>query len=112
MLLLLTGHDPIEVYRLIIERGLLDRDGLTESLKRMAPLLIISAGLIVCVRAGIWNIGIDGQVVFGAIVCGALAGEMVGSAPRRSCWSSARLSGQRRADSGRWGRPCSRCGMG
>ena len=54
---------------------------MTESLKRMAPLLIITAGLLLCLRAGIWNIWIDGQVVIGAIACGALAGEMAGSAP-------------------------------
>ncbi len=81
-LLLLTGHDPIEVYRLIVERGLIDGDGRTESAKRMAPLLIIGAGLLLCLRAGIWNIGIDGQVVVGALACGVVAGELTGSGPR------------------------------
>lgn len=82
VLLLLTGHNPWEVYRLIVERGAIDKDGLTESLKRMAPLLVISAGLIVCLRAGLWNIGIDGQVVTGAIACGVVAGELVDTVPR------------------------------
>ena len=82
ILLLLTGHDPWTVYRLIVERGLLDLDGLTESLKKMAPLLIITAGLLTCLRAGIWNIGIDGQVVIGAIACGVVAGELAGDLPR------------------------------
>lgn len=82
VLLVLTGHDPVEVYRLIIERGLLNGDGLTASIQRAAPLLIIAAGLLVCLRAGIWNIGIDGQVVVGAVACGIVAGELAGSAPR------------------------------
>jgi general nucleoside transport system permease protein len=82
VLLLLTGHNPWTVYRLIVERGLLDLDGLTESLKKMAPLLTITAGLLICLRAGIWNIGIDGQVVTGAIACGVVAGELAGSVPR------------------------------
>ena len=82
LLLIATGHNPATVYRLIIERGLLDGDGLTGSLQKMAPLLIITAGLLTCLRAGIWNIGIDGQVVVGAIACGVVAGEMAGSAPR------------------------------
>ena len=81
-LLLLTGHNPWTVYRLIVERGLLDLDGLTESVKRMAPLLVITSGLLICLRAGIWNIGIDGQVVIGAIACGVIAGEVAGSVPR------------------------------
>ena len=82
VLLLLTGHDPVEVYRLIVERGLLDGDGLTASLQGMAPLLIVASGLLLCLRAGIWNIGIDGQVVIGAIACGVAAGELAGSTPR------------------------------
>jgi general nucleoside transport system permease protein len=82
ILLLLTGHNPWTAYRLIVERGLLDWDGLSESLKKMAPLLIITAGLLTCLRAGIWNIGIDGQVVIGAIACGVVAGELVGDLPR------------------------------
>jgi simple sugar transport system permease protein len=82
LLLVLTGHDPIEVYRLIVERGVLDDDGLTGTLQRMAPLLLIGAGLLVCLRAGLWNIGIDGQVVIGALACGVVAGELVGSASR------------------------------
>jgi ABC-type uncharacterized transport system permease subunit len=80
-LLLLTGHNPWTAYRLIVERGLLDLDGLTESVKKAAPMLTITAGLLVCLRAGIWNIGIDGQVVIGAIACGVVAGELAGSTP-------------------------------
>lgn len=82
VLLLVTGHDPVEVYRTIVERGLLDGDGLTASLQGTAPLLIVAAGLLLCLRAGIWNIGIDGQVAIGAIAGGVAAGELAGSTPR------------------------------
>jgi general nucleoside transport system permease protein len=82
VLLLLTGHDPLEVYRTIVEQGLLDGDGLTASLQGMAPLLIVASGLLVCLRAGVWNIGIDGQVAIGAAACGVAAGELAGSTPR------------------------------
>jgi ABC-type uncharacterized transport system permease subunit len=38
--------------------------------------------LLVCLRAGIWNIGIDGQVVVGALACGVVAGDLTDSGPR------------------------------
>ena len=42
--------------------------GLQETLTRMAPLLLIAAGLIVAFRAGIWNLGGDGQFLLGAVI--------------------------------------------
>ena len=76
--LLARGHDPIEVYRLIGERGFLDGDGLSETVQKMAPVLLIGTGLLVSLRAGIWNIGLDGQLVVGALAGGVVAGELVG----------------------------------
>ena len=35
---------------------------------RMAPLLLIAVGLIVVFRAGIWNLGIDGQFLLAAAI--------------------------------------------
>jgi simple sugar transport system permease protein len=39
----------------------------------MAPLLLIAAGLIVAFRAGIWNLGGDGQFLLAAVASAALA---------------------------------------
>jgi len=74
------GKDAIEAHRILFERGLGDRDGLTETFKQMAPLLIVSGGLLISLRAGVWNIGIDGQFMVGALMAGvtgaALAGDL------------------------------------
>src|SRR5439155_5113001 len=42
-----------------------------DSIMRMAPLLLMAVGLIVVFRAGIWNLGMDGQFLLaGALVSG------------------------------------------
>lgn len=71
--LLLTGHDPRAAYGALIERTLLRPAGLQESLVRATPILIAGAAVLVAVRAGVWNIGIDGQVLIGAIAGATLA---------------------------------------
>ena len=55
---------------------------LQETLTRMAPLLLIAAGLIVAFRAGIWNLGGDGQFLLAAVTAAALAPALAGVLPR------------------------------
>ena len=56
----------------MLQRGLLSGLGLEQTLTRMAPLLFLAAGLIVAFRAGIWNLGVDGQFLLGAVGSAAL----------------------------------------
>ncbi|TJV08093.1 MAG: ABC transporter permease, partial [Mesorhizobium sp.] len=44
-----------------------------QTLTRMAPLLFLAAGLIVAFRAGMWNLGGDGQFLLGAVTAAASA---------------------------------------
>ncbi len=71
--LLLLGKNPLEYYGYVVERGLLSGGGLQATITRMAPLLLVAAGLIVAFRAGIWNLGADGQFLLAAVVTAALA---------------------------------------
>ncbi len=73
----LTGNDPFEAYRALIDRTLLRPSGLQESLVRATPLLLAGAGVLVAVRAGIWNVGIDGQVLIGAIAGAVVASHLI-----------------------------------
>jgi simple sugar transport system permease protein len=80
-LLWITGKNPVEAYRLLITRGLGSSFGITETLIKMAPLLMVSAGLLVAIKAGVWNIGMDGQLLFGASLVGIVAPRLVGNMP-------------------------------
>jgi simple sugar transport system permease protein len=79
--LLALGKDPIDYYAFVVERGLLSWAGFQESLTRSAPLLLIAAGLIVAFRAGIWNLGVDGQFLLAAVIASALAPALIAFLP-------------------------------
>lgn len=64
------GVDPIQYYKDIYSGGI-QFGAWQDSVMRMAPLLLMAVGLIVVFRAGIWNLGMDGQFLLaGAIVAG------------------------------------------
>lgn len=85
VILLLTGHNPLLVYRELIERTLLRRSGIEESLVAMAPVLLAAIAAWIASRVGMWNIGIDGQIVAGAVAAGAIA-PTLGGWPAWSMW--------------------------
>jgi len=73
VILLCLGKDPLTFYWNVIDRSLVNSWGLQDSLNRMTPLLLIGAALIVSFRAGMWNIGLDGQFVLSAVFASAIA---------------------------------------
>ncbi len=82
LILLALGKDPLGYYGFVLERSLLRWGGVQETLTRMAPLLLIAAGLIVAFRAGIWNLGGDGQFLLAAVGSAALAPVLIEVLPR------------------------------
>ncbi len=81
IVLLAFGKDPLRYYGYVIQRGLFSAIGLEATITRMAPLLLIAAGLIVAFRAGIWNLGVDGQFLLAAVCTAALAPTIIGVVP-------------------------------
>ena len=70
------GQDPAEVLRTIFWDPLFGEFAFYfrgQILVKAAPLVLIAVGLAMGFRAGIWNIGAEGQYIVGAIV-GAAAG--------------------------------------
>lgn len=65
IILVAIGVDPIAYYRDIYSGGI-ELEAWQDSVMRMAPLLLMAVGLIVVFRAGIWNLGMDGQFLLGA----------------------------------------------
>lgn len=92
LLLLLTGHDPVVAYREWLDRGILRPRGLQESIVRATPLLFAGAGVLLALKAGVWNIGVDGQVLAGALAT-ALAATALGDVPVPLMWLGAALAG-------------------
>jgi simple sugar transport system permease protein len=82
LLLTALGVDAISYFAYVVERGLLTRLGLEQSLTRMAPLLLLAASLIVAFRAGVWNLGVDGQSLLAAVAAAAIVPALAGLWPR------------------------------
>jgi simple sugar transport system permease protein len=61
------GRSPFTFYANVY-RGGIELTAWQDSIMRMAPLLLIAAGLIVVFRANIWNIGVDGQFLLAAVI--------------------------------------------
>jgi simple sugar transport system permease protein len=70
IILLIIGQDPVLYFGLLFARGIGTSLGIIEAIIKMAPLLIISAGLLPCFSAGLWNIGAEGQFLIGAMLTG------------------------------------------
>lgn len=91
-LLAITGHSPLVAYRELIARTLLRPIGWQEILVRATPLLIVGCAVLIAVRAGIWNIGVDGQVLVGALAAG-VAGSWLSDHGRLILWGGAMVAG-------------------
>jgi ABC-type uncharacterized transport system permease subunit len=69
ILMAIAGKDPVlGLYKFFIE-PLTDTWSLQEIIVKATPLVLIACGLSVCYLSNNWNIGAEGQFVFGAI-CG------------------------------------------
>ena len=82
IILAIMGRNPFTFYDQMFSSALFNTQGFEQTIIRMAPLLLMAAGLIVAFTAGIWNIGGDGQFLMAvAVVCG-LGPWLMGAVPR------------------------------
>ncbi len=73
LLFSLLGFDPAEALTVYFISPLQSGYDLGELLVKASPLLLIAIGLSIGFRAGIWNIGAEGQLVVGAVAGTAVA---------------------------------------
>ena len=73
LLLLSVDAPPLEALRLIFDGALGSTGGLSSTLMAWVPLALAAAGLVVTFAAGLWNIGVEGQIVMGAVAATAVA---------------------------------------
>jgi general nucleoside transport system permease protein len=64
------GHSPVEVYGTLIEGSLVGWPNLSTSLQYTTPLIFTGLAVAVSFRAGLWNIGAEGQMLMGALAAG------------------------------------------
>jgi len=69
----LAGLEPVSALAQFLFTPISDLYGVGELLIKAAPLVLIAVGLSVGFRAGVWNVGGEGQLVVGVIFGGAIA---------------------------------------
>ena len=67
------GKDPVRGLMVFFYEPIKSPYAIGELMVKATPLLIIALGLAVCFRSNVWNIGAEGQFVFGAIAAGGVA---------------------------------------
>jgi len=67
LVLLLAGAPPLESYAQLFRGSLGSLSKLTHVIKVWIPLTLCSCGLLYTFRIGLWNIGVEGQVMMGAV---------------------------------------------
>jgi len=80
-LLLLADAPPLEALRLVGEGAFSGKTRFADTLMAWAPVAIAAAGLVVTFAAGLWNIGVEGQIVAGAIAASLAARTVPGDRP-------------------------------
>ncbi|MDJ0757102.1 MAG: ABC transporter permease [Ardenticatenaceae bacterium] len=67
LIIIIAGAQPLEVFLAIINGSFGTAIKISDTFVVWVSLAICSAGLLVTFRAGQWNIGVEGQIVLGAI---------------------------------------------
>ena len=72
LMFLFLGKNPLRAISIIFIMPLTDLFTISEMIVKATPLILIGIGLSFGFRAGIWNIGAEGQFTIGALAGGAL----------------------------------------
>jgi simple sugar transport system permease protein len=79
LLAALFGHSPARVVSLLIEGSFGSVEAVRATIVKTVPLLLTGLCVVVAFRAGIWNIGAEGQFIAGAVA--ALVASPLGTVP-------------------------------
>lgn len=64
------GQDPVEVYGVLIQGSIVGWPNLSVALQMTTPLIFTGLAVAVSFNAGLWNIGVEGQMLVGALAAG------------------------------------------
>jgi ABC-type uncharacterized transport system permease subunit len=71
--LFLTGLDPLQVYSQMVNAAIGDPYSLSAAITKSVPRLVTGLGIAIALRAGLWNVGAEGQLYMGATGATAIA---------------------------------------
>jgi simple sugar transport system permease protein len=83
MLLDLAGIAPGDLFEQVVIETLFNADALRAVLVQAAPLALVGIGAGLAFRVGFWNLGLEGQMIWGGIAATAVSLFEIGPAPLR-----------------------------
>lgn len=70
--ILLSGESALSCYTVLFDGALGSSSRISEVLVKVVPLMILALGTSIAFRAQLWNIGVEGQMLVGAILATAV----------------------------------------
>ena len=78
LIILLLGGSPLEVMESIIYGAFGKPQKIVKTLLIWAPIALASLALLITFSAGLWNIGIEGQIIAGSVGATIIARSALG----------------------------------
>jgi len=72
LIIALAGHDPAVAFGALLDGAFGSADSLSEVAVKTCPLLLCGLAIAISFQAGVWNIGVEGQLLMGALAMAAL----------------------------------------
>jgi len=73
VLFLSAGANPIEAYRTLFGEAFFDYFGVGSTLVKFSPIVLAGLAVTLPLRAGLFNVGAEGQIYIGALFCSVAA---------------------------------------
>jgi simple sugar transport system permease protein len=67
ILVYIQGSNPLTAYRVLFTTAFGSLDGIATTLAKATPLVLSGLAVAICLRAGLFNIGAQGQLISGAL---------------------------------------------
>ncbi len=70
VIMLVIGENPLEAYRIMLSKSFFTEKGFLNTLHYAAPLILTGLAIAVTFKANIFNMGVEGQLLFGSFFAG------------------------------------------
>lgn len=70
--ILVAGENPLETFYILFQRALFTERGLTRTLHYASPLILTGLAIGISFKAGLFNMGVEGQLLVGGFVVAVL----------------------------------------
>jgi simple sugar transport system permease protein len=81
LMVLASGESPLRVWTALVGRTFSSSYGVAQVLFKATPLVLTGLAVAVALRVGLFNIGVEGQMVAGLLACGAVGGALPAGTP-------------------------------